>query len=283
MGKRRGSTATINSLFGWARKQSKKVQAALAASALVGTLVGLHMIMRIDYFLIISEVMHTIALLVLVYKLTTHKNCSGISLKSQEVMTIHLVTRVIIGWIIGWTSHMEVDLHKFLDLVSLVSTAWVIYMIRFKLQSKYIKELDNMPIYYLVVPCAVLALLINPNSRVSWSPSLFSVAWAFCTYIESVSVLPQLRLIQNAKMVEPFIAHYVFALGVARFFGFTHWVLLIYQTGGRSVIVMATRWYLWIPMLLLAEIVQTFILADFCYYYVKSVMRGQKMSLPLPV
>ncbi|KAL9681147.1 hypothetical protein QQ045_012928 [Rhodiola kirilowii] len=102
---------------------------------------------------------------------------------------IHLVTRVIIGW----TSHMELDLHKFLDLVSLVSTPWV-------------------------VPCAVLALLINPTSRGSWSPSLFCVSWAFCTYIESVSVLPQLLLIQNAKakMVVPFTAHYVFALGVAK-------------------------------------------------------------------
>lgn len=27
--------------------------------------------------------------------------------------------------------------------------------------------------------------------------------------------------------------------------------------------------YIWLPMVIIAEIVQTFILADFCYYYIK--------------
>ncbi|KAL8114742.1 hypothetical protein AgCh_021561 [Apium graveolens] len=32
---------------------------------------------------------------------------------------------------------------------------------------------------------------------------------------------------QNTKIVEPFTAHYVFALGVARFLSCAHWVLQI--------------------------------------------------------
>ena len=46
---------------------------------------------------------------------------------------------------------MEGDIHTVLDLATLISTLWVIYMIRFKLKSTYIKELDNFPIYYYVV------------------------------------------------------------------------------------------------------------------------------------
>lgn len=45
---------------------------------------------------------------------------------------------------------MEGDIHTVLDFVTLVSTLWVIYMIRFKLKSTYIAELDNMPLYYVV-------------------------------------------------------------------------------------------------------------------------------------
>ncbi|GMY28265.1 ER lumen protein-retaining receptor erd-2.2-like isoform X2 [Fagus crenata] len=41
----------------------------------------------------------------------------------------------------------------------------------------------------------------------------------------AVSVLPQLWVMQNTKIVEPFTAHYVFALGVARFLSCAHWVL----------------------------------------------------------
>ncbi|KAL1060854.1 hypothetical protein V6Z11_1Z064500 [Gossypium hirsutum] len=64
-----------------------------------------------------------------------------------------------------------------------------------------------------VVPCAVLALCIHPTT----SHNLLNrISWAFCAYLEAVSVLPQLRVMQNTKIVEPFIAHYVFALGVAR-------------------------------------------------------------------
>lgn len=42
----------------------------------------------------------------------------------------------------------------------------------------------------------------------------------------------------------------------------------VYDTAG-AYIYLAGRGYFWIPMVFLAEIVQTFILADFCYYYVK--------------
>ncbi|KAF4383672.1 hypothetical protein F8388_014172 [Cannabis sativa] len=61
-----------------------------------------------------------------------------------------------------------------------------------------------------VVPCAVLALLIHPSTSHHLLNRIF---WAFCVYLEAVSVLPQLRI------VEPFTAHYVFALGIARYPG----------------------------------------------------------------
>ncbi|KAG6491255.1 hypothetical protein ZIOFF_052592 [Zingiber officinale] len=108
---------------------------------------------------------------------------------------------------------------------------------------------------------------------------LVSIFWAFCVYVEAVSVLPQLRLMQNTQIVEPFTAHYVFVLGVARFLSCAHWVLKVVDTRGGLLTAMGHG--LWPPMVLIAEIVQTFILADFCYYYVKSVFGGQ-LVLRLP-
>ncbi|RWW17916.1 hypothetical protein BHE74_00041391 [Ensete ventricosum] len=87
----------------------------------------------------------------------------------------------------------------------------------------------------------------------------------------------------SCSIVEPFTAHYVFALGVARFLSCAHWVLqvvgLVLDTRGR--LLTALGYGLWPSMVLLAEIVQTFILADFCYYYVKSLVGGQ-LVLRLP-
>ncbi|RRT66272.1 hypothetical protein B296_00032287 [Ensete ventricosum] len=53
----------------------------------------------------------------------------------------------------------------------------------------------------------------------------------------------------------------------------------VLDTRGR--LLTALGYGLWPSMVLLAEIVQTFILADFCYYYVKSLVGGQ-LVLRLP-
>ncbi|KAG8048196.1 hypothetical protein GUJ93_ZPchr0008g13125 [Zizania palustris] len=54
---------------------------------------------------------------------------------------------------------------------------------------------------------------------------------------------------------------------------------LVLDTRGR--LLTALGYGLWPSMVLLSEIVQTFILADFCYYYVKSLVGGQ-LVLRLP-
>lgn len=48
-----------------------------------------------------------------------------------------------------------------------------------------------------VVPCAVLALFIHPSTSHHLLNRIF---WAFCVYLEAVSVLPQLRVMQNTKV-----------------------------------------------------------------------------------
>lgn len=48
-----------------------------------------------------------------------------------------------------------------------------------------------------VIPCAVLSLFIHPTT----SHLLFNrISWAFCVYLEAISVLPQLRLMQSIQV-----------------------------------------------------------------------------------
>lgn len=266
----------MNVLFGWVRRQSVKVKAFLAVTSVLSSLLALKFLVKDrNHFFVASEAIHVVGIMVLIYKLTTQKTCSGLSLKTQELTAMFLAVRLYCSFV------MEGDIHTVLDLATLISTLWVIYMIRFKLKSTYIKELDNFPIYYYVVlPSAILAILVHPYTQHSM---ISRICWAFCVYLESVSVLPQLWLMQNAKMVEPFTAHYVFALGVARFLGCAHWIIQVYEIGGKYLYLIGSG-FLWLPMILLAEVVQTFILADFCYYYIKSVMDGQLvMTLSSPV
>ncbi|KAH9784767.1 er lumen protein-retaining receptor c28h8.4-related [Citrus sinensis] len=261
MGTRRGKSP-VNAVLIWLMRQPMKVKSCLAVVFTVCSLVAMKLFVKNhDYFFVASEAIHAAGIMVLIYKLTTKNTCSGLSLKTQELTAMFLALRLVCSII------MEADIHTVLDFATLASTAWVIYMIRFKLKSTYIKELDNFPIYYIAVPSAILAFIVHPSNRLI---NLSGILWAFCVYVESVSVLPQLRLMQNAKMIEPFTSHYVFALGVARFLSFAHWILQLIETRGRYLFLLG-HGYLWFPVAFLAEMIQTFILADFCYYYIKSL------------
>ncbi|XP_076891039.1 uncharacterized protein LOC143542309 [Bidens hawaiensis] len=271
MGRRRGSA--VNKLFIWVRKQSVKVKIFLAVTCVLSSLIALRLLAKdATQFFVASEFVHATGIVVLIYKLTTLKTCSGLSLQTQQLTAIFLAVRLICSLM------MENDIHMVLDFLTLVATLWVVYMMRCKLQSTYNENLENMPMHYLVAPCLVLALFINPRTYHCY---LSKVMWAFCVYLEAISVLPQLTMMQKTKMIEPFTAHYVFALGVARFLGCAHWIIQVYESAGAYLFLLGNGYFFWLPAVLLAEAIQTFILADFCYYYIKSVVNGHLLvSLP---
>ncbi|KAJ8447909.1 hypothetical protein Cgig2_012044 [Carnegiea gigantea] len=295
----KGELSRLRELRQWIRRQSMRTKIILGVVAALISLVCLRVFVRDrNHFFVASEAIHTTGIFVLIYKLTTKKSCSGLSLKSQELTAIFLTARLICSVTI------EADIHTILDSMTLISTLWVIYTMRFKLKSTYIKELDTMPLYYVILPCAIISAIIHPGSLY---PLVSRIMWSFCTCLEAVSVLPQLRYMQNAKvhilahykllftifvifkdinefflvslienglvsnMVEPFTAHYVFALGIARFLACAHWIFQIYDTRGLYLFLVG-KGHFWILLMILGEIVQTFILADFCYYYLKRLV-----------
>ncbi|CAA2963796.1 ER lumen -retaining receptor [Olea europaea subsp. europaea] len=261
----------IKDVTTWVKRQPPKAQVLLAVAAVLTTLVFLGLVVQDhDNLFIAAEAVHAIGISLLIYKLTQEKTCAGLSLKSQELTAIFLAVRLYCSFV------MEYDIHTLLDLATLVTTGWVIYMIRFKLNSSYRDNEDTFALYYTVIPCALLSLAIHPSTV---HHTFNRICWAFCVYLEAVSVLPQLHLMQNTKIVEPFTAHYVFALGVARFLSCAHWILQVVDTEGRLLTALGHG--LWPSLVLLSELVQTFILADFCYYYVKSLLGGH-LVLRLP-
>nr|XP_043612248.1 ER lumen protein-retaining receptor erd-2.1-like [Erigeron canadensis] len=265
MGKKRGSSSELNTLSALVQRLSTKVKILLALTALISSLAALKsFVTNFNNLFIASEFVHAVGILVLVYKLTTRKTCSGLSLQTQELTALVLAVRISCSYEIGF------DIHTVLDIASLMSTAWVIYMMRNKLYVTYNEHLDKTPKCYLIVPCAIMAILIHPNSAL---PLCAKIRWAFGVYMEAILVLPQLRMMQRTQMIEPFTALYVFALGVARFFGAAYWILRVYESS-EAYLFLLGRGYFWVPMVLVSETVQTFILADFCYYYVKSVVSG---------
>lgn len=78
---------------------------------------------------------------------------AGLSLKSQELTAMFLAVRLYCSFV------MEYDIHTLLDMATLATTLWVIYMIRFNLKSSYMEDKDNFAMYYVV------SLLLNPAKK----------------------------------------------------------------------------------------------------------------------
>lgn len=242
-----------------------KVKIFLAITAVISSLAALKtFVTNYNHFFVASESVHAVGIIALIYKLTTLKTCSGLSLQTQELTALVLVVRICCSFEIGH------NIHTFLDIAALLPTVWVIYMMRFKLYVTYNEHLDKTPKVYLLLPCAILAIFVHPNTYI---PQFTKVMWAFGVYLEAIVVLPQLRMMQRTRVIEPFTALYVFALGVSRFFGAAYWILRVYEST-EAYLFLLGHGYFWVPMVLVSETVQTFILADFCYYYLKSIVRG---------
>ncbi|WOL01390.1 ER lumen protein-retaining receptor erd-2.2 [Canna indica] len=205
----------MKKIKGWVQRRSPRTMALFAFVLALLIVVSFSLLTdNRSHFFIASEAVHAVGIFILIFKLARKKSCAGLSLKTQELTALVIAARVY--------CHLEFDkdIHTVLDLATLIPTLWVIYMIRFKLKTTYLDALDKMPRYYLVVPCVVLALIFQVFPR---QFRLNRIVWAFSQFLETVAVLPQLKLMQNTKMVEPFTGTYVFALGVSRFLAFVNW------------------------------------------------------------
>lgn len=176
----------------WVKKQPPKVKAALGVLIGIMTLIFLRFVIRDhDNLFLAAEFVHAVGIGCLIYKLMKENSCSGLSLKSQELTAIFLMVRLYCSLV------MEFDIHTLLDFLTFLTTAWVIYMMRFKLKATSSEDLDNLPTYYVLGPCAVMAILIHPGTS---HHIINRVLWAFCVYLEAVSVMPQLRVMQNTRV-----------------------------------------------------------------------------------
>lgn len=74
----------LQKLFSWVRKQSNKVKTFLGVFTVLTLLVTLKLLIhQHNHFFVLAEFAHFVGILALIYKLTTHKTCSGTNFTLQ--------------------------------------------------------------------------------------------------------------------------------------------------------------------------------------------------------
>ncbi|KAE8057310.1 hypothetical protein FH972_014011 [Carpinus fangiana] len=221
---------------------------------------------------------HLVGALILCGSSLTQKDaCAGLSLMSLHLTALHLVVKVSYGGLV------ESELRPF-DPYSFLGTLVAIYMVGFKYKSSHADKQHNFKMLYLLIPCALLSLVVHPTApKNSWS----GITVAFYSYLNSVSMLPQMQVIRKRVIVDRVTAQYLFWLGWARLVYVENWIIEILLTRGQSVTFLGygfvdydNIW--WAVMGVLSEIVNGFVLADFCYYYMTLHFDVDREDMHLP-
>lgn len=78
MGRKR-ELSELNKLLGWMRRQPNKVKILMGVTLVIVMLASLNMFVEDhNHFFVASEAIHAAGILVLIHKLNTKRNCSGI-------------------------------------------------------------------------------------------------------------------------------------------------------------------------------------------------------------
>eukprot|EP01123_Difflugia_compressa_P016171 TRINITY_DN974_c0_g1_i3.p1 TRINITY_DN974_c0_g1~~TRINITY_DN974_c0_g1_i3.p1 ORF type:complete len:224 (-),score=14.53 TRINITY_DN974_c0_g1_i3:69-740(-) len=219
-----------------------------------------------NIFRIGGDLLHLFSFVVLILKIQNQHSCRGISLRTQILYLVVFVTRYLdLPWNIIHMTPFSLYLAA-MKVIFIGATLYVIYLIVKKYSKSYSKDEDTFPAWFLIPPCLILAFVFNEELTV------FEVLWAFSIYLEAVTILPQLVLLQKTGNVETLTSHYIFCLGGYRTLYLINWIFRYVMEDDY------TQWLVWI-----SGAVQTILYIDFFYYYFKSVWKGDPLVLPTSV
>jgi len=220
-----------------------------------------------NIFRLIGDLMHLASIFVLIVKVYGgKKSCKGISLKSQFLYLLVFCCR----YMDVFTNHISMY-NTIMKLIFIGSSGFIVYLIKFKSPfcDTYDKKADFLFLPYIIVPCFILALLVNEYF------SFTEVMWTFSIYLEAVAIIPQILVVhtyakKDAGFVENLTSHYVFALGSYRAMYLLNWIYRFFTEPGYR------DWIVWC-----SGTVQTAIYLDFFYYYIIAASQGDSMVLPV--
>jgi ER lumen protein retaining receptor len=213
-------------------------------------------------FRFIGDMLHLAAIIILLGKMLRHRTAAGISLKTQFLYALVFSTR----YIDLLTSY--VSLYNTVMKIFFLATSWhICYLMRSKSPWKatYDRENDSFRIRYLIIPCAVLALVFHRQTM----HEVMEILWTFSEYLEAVAILPQIFLLEYTERYDALTSHYLFALGAYRLFYVFNWIYR-YVVEGRV---------LWVSVV--AGVLQTLLYVDFFYHYIQQVVKKAKQKYDL--
>merc|ERR1711871_1301182 len=152
--------------------------------------------------------LRTFGVLILLAKILKEKSVKGLSRKTQELYVVVFLTRFC------FKVFFEGDiLYPLVEGLATVATIYIVWLMRNDFHYTYSKSEDTFKVEFIVIPCVLLSIVFHPSVT---GYTVTDILWTFSTYLESLTLLPQLFVIQRIKECDNITAHYMVCLGLSR-------------------------------------------------------------------
>jgi len=210
-----------------------------------------------NIFRLTADLTHLASIFILLLKIQKTRSCAGISFKSQLLYGVVFIARYL-----DLPFNFVSLYNTLMKIFFITSSLFILYLMKIKFKATYDPALDTFRIVYVLVPCALLALVLN------YKFEILEVFWTFSVYLEAFAILPQLFMLSRTGEAETITTHYLFALGMYRGLYLLNWIYRYYAES-------KVDWIVWV-----AGSVQTALYSDFFYIYYTKVLKGKKFELP---
>jgi len=219
------------------------------------------------------------AFLTLAAQVVSSGSCAGISARSLALEALALCCKLSsTTWLDGYLPNDESGdwLYQAMDVCSVLVVMWLLREVLVKRRSSYQADEDSAPyVGALVIVSIVMAALFHGDMD---DYPLFDSLWMCGLLLGVLAVVPQLWFITRAGgKVDPLTAHYIAMTAVARVLSGTFMWHARYD-------ITCVQWVegvnhaIWV--ILAAHLLHLFLLGDFAYIYVRTMM-GQGMQAPM--
>ena len=232
-----------------------------------------------SFLLVLSSLTQMFAFIIVVIKVYTFQNSSGLSINTLICYALLLSARLFTNLL--FSGYLPSDnsgdwFYQLTEIISLLCVLLLIYLtlIVYTETSDYTN--DKVPFYYLAIPTFILACIVHTSLN-GFLPT--DITWCFSMYLEAVAIFPQIQLFVVKKgQIETYTSHYVALCGLSRLLSLIFWwdtYPELNTQDGNSISLFCNYCGYFI---IASQVIQLLIMIDYYYLYFKSLFKGEAMN-----
>jgi ER lumen protein retaining receptor len=262
------------------RKKRKDV--IFWVAGIVLTLIVFLFISSKDYsfLIVLSSTVQMLSFVIILIKVYSYQNCSGLSLNTLISYLILLVARL--SSTLFFNGYLPSDqagdwFYQLTEIISLFCCCVLVYLMMYLFRDTANVYDDTIDFKYLVGPTFLLALLVHTSLNRNF---ITDCLWTFSMYLEAVAVYPQIYLFQKkGGQIESYTSHYVALQGLSRVFSLVFWYDTYPELNEINDFSFSLFHHYCGYFICLSQLIQLIIMIDYYYIYFKSIFKGEKMVI----